>query len=415
MRYARRLIPDFFFNYYHYALAFLGALIYRFPSSKLTVIAVTGTKGKSTTVELVNAILEESGFKTAIAGTIRFKIGNKSRPNLYKMTMPGRFFLQKFLRQAVDSGCRYAVLEMTSEGVRQFRHKYIELDALIFTNIAPEHIESHGSFEKYLEAKLKLVGSLARSTKKRRIMVANADDAQGKTFLAAAGASEKFPFRLADAKPFSLTEKGIDFTFASHAMHSPLIGEFNLMNILAATTLANSYDISSGTIARALGKVRHIPGRVEFVSEGQPFKVVVDYAHTPDSLHALFEAFKNKRLVCIIGSTGGGRDTWNRPQKGTIADQYCDVSIITDEDPYDEDPEKIVAEIAKGFSKHKPEIIMDRREAIRKAISLAKADDAVLITGKGTDPYMMTARGRKIPWSDTKIAREELRAMSGHG
>ena len=158
---------------YHYLLAFLGAVYYRFPSKRIKVVAITGTKGKTTTVELVNAILEEAGFKTALASTLRFKIGEKSEDNKFKMTMPGRFFLQNFLRKAVGTGCDWAVIEMSSEGAKQFRHKFIDLDALIFTNLAPEHIESHGSYQKYLEAKLSIAKALEESSKKEKVIVSN--------------------------------------------------------------------------------------------------------------------------------------------------------------------------------------------------------------------------------------------------
>jgi UDP-N-acetylmuramoyl-L-alanyl-D-glutamate--2,6-diaminopimelate ligase len=425
---------------YHYVLALFSALWYRFPSRELIVIGVTGTKGKSTVVELVNAILEEAHYKTAVAGTIRFKIGEQSEPNLFKMTMPGRFFMQRFLRRAVSSGCRYAVIEMTSEGVKQFRHKFIELDALIFTNLAPEHIESHGSYEKYLGAKLELAKALARSRKPRRAMVANIDDPHGQQFFAASGAARKIPYSLKDAEPFTLSEKGINFTFGGISMHSKLLGQFNLMNILAATTTAKSYDISYEVMGRAVSKVHRIPGRVEFVDEGQPFQVVVDYAHTPDSLRALYGAFAGnpstspsilkssglkgsgqfspkRKLICVLGATGGGRDTWKRPEMGKVADEYCDVAILTNEDPYDEDPRKIVEDIARGFSKHKPEIIMDRREAIGRALRLAQGSNqnntVVLITGKGTDPYIMRVRGAKESWSDAGVTRNELKPPLG--
>jgi len=424
MPFLRKIAPEPLVKAYHYILAFTAACWYRFPSQRIAVIGVTGTKGKSTVVELVSAILEEAGFKTALAGTIRFKVGAKSRPNLFKMTMPGRFFMQKFLREAVSAGCTHAVIEMTSEGVKQYRHKFIELDALVFTNLAPEHIESHGSFEKYLRAKLELVRALSRSRKKRRAMVANADDPRGSEFLSAAGNAEKRPYRLTDAEPFELKSDGIDFAFAGTKMHSPLIGQFNLMNILAAATFARCIDISIHLIARAVAKLEHVPGRVEFIHEGQPFQVVVDYAHTPDSLRALYEAFKTPsvshktpgvqrspgvRLICVLGATGGGRDKRKRPELGKIADAYCDIAILTDEDPYDEDPRDIVNDVAGGFFRIKPEVIMDRREAIRKALSLAKEGDAVLITGKGTDPFIIRARGAKEPWSDAQAARNELR------
>ena len=176
----KKVVPKSVFDFlrpiYHYKLALLGTLVYRFPSRKIKVVGVTGTKGKSSVVEILAAILEKAGFKVASQSTVRFKIGKEIRRNLFKMTMPGRFFIQKFLRQAVGAKCDYAVIEITSEGARQYRHKFIALDALIFTNLAPEHIESHGGYEKYLDAKLSIARALSKSSKKTKFMIANADD-----------------------------------------------------------------------------------------------------------------------------------------------------------------------------------------------------------------------------------------------
>ncbi len=264
----------------------LGAVIYRFPSKKLVVIAVTGTKGKSTTVELIRSMLAEAGYKTAAASTIRFTIGEESERNLFKMTMPGRFFLQQFLRRAVDAGCTHAVVEMTSEGARQFRHKGIELNALVFTNLAPEHIESHGSLEAYAEAKLSLAKHLESSPKRPRIIVANADDAYGKRFLDIE-AEIKAPFSLKDAEPYSVDDSSVRFVFRGGELFTvPLPGLFNLKNILATITLGAAMGIKTDVIKKALEHHAPIAGRAERVVKGQPFIVVVDYAHTPDSLKA---------------------------------------------------------------------------------------------------------------------------------
>lgn len=405
---------------YHLSLAMLGNVIYRFPSKKLFVIAVTGTKGKSTTVELIRSILMEAGYSVATASTIRFSVGKESEPNLFKMTMPGRFFLQQFLRKALDRGCTHAVIEMTSEGARQFRHKGIELDALVFTNLQPEHIESHGSFEKYAAAKLSLATHLEESAKRPRYIVANADDAYGKKFLDI-DVEIREPFSLRDAEPYNTDDSSVRFVWrpAAHANAQsksmseelftvPLPGVFNLKNILAALTLAHAMGIPVPVIKRALEHQEPIAGRAERVPGKQPFIVVVDYAHTPDSLRALYETYKERRIIAVLGSTGGGRDAWKRPAMGKIAEEYCDVVILTNEDPYDEDPQKIVADIAKGFSKKRPHVMLNRHAAIREALREARPDDAVLITGKGTDPYIMGPRGAKEPWSDKKVAEEEL-------
>ncbi len=394
----KKLIPSRVFSalapMYHFKLALLGAIIYRFPSRHIKVIAVTGTKGKSSVTEILNAILEEVGFKTAVSNTIRFKIGEKSERNLYKMSMPGRFFVQRFLRKAVDAKCDYAILEVTSQGAELFRHRFIDFDGLIFTNLAPEHIEAHGSYEKYVAAKLSIADAVVKSKKPETILVANADDKETPKFLAK-NFGVKETFSLSDTKNYK----------------TPLTGDFNMMNVLAAATYAETQSIPKEKIMTALVKFSYIPGRVERIKEGQDFDVIVDYAHTPESLQALYDAFHGKRKICVLGNTGGGRDVWKRDKMAKIAEKECDEIILTNEDPYDDDPQKIIADMASAIPGAKPIVIMDRRMAINKAISLAKSGDAVLITGKGTDPYIMTANGSKIPWSDAYVAKEELRKI----
>ena len=399
---------------YHFLLAFTGAVLYRFPAKKIKIVAVTGTKGKTTTVELVNAILEEAGLKTALVSTLRFKILDKSEDNKFKMTMPGRFFLQNFLRKAVDAGCEWAVIEMSSEGAKQFRHKFINLDALIFTNLAPEHIESHGSYQKYLEAKLSIAKALENSSKDKKVVVSNIDDKEGQKFLDI-NISSKFAYSIKNAEPFSLQKEGLVMVFDGEKIVSRLTGKFNIYNMLAAATFAEAEGILPDTIRKGLEKVSIIRGRVERIKEGQSFDVIVDYAHTPDSLRELYEAFLNQPKVCVLGNCGGGRDKWKRKEMALIAEKYCDQIILTDEDPYDDEPREIVEDMAKEMLHKKPEIIMDRRKAIRKAIrkamELVKKDGVVLITGKGTDPYIMRKNGVKEEWSDAKVAREELKKL----
>jgi UDP-N-acetylmuramoyl-L-alanyl-D-glutamate--2,6-diaminopimelate ligase len=411
LRITERFIPKkiyhFFQPAYHYTLALLGALIYRFPSRHVKVLAITGTKGKTSTTEIVNAILEEAGYKTAVAGTLRFKVDQEEERNLYKMTIPGRFFLQKFLRRAVTAGCDWAIIEITSEGARQYRHKWVDLDALIFTNLSPEHIESHGSFKNYLDAKLSIARALASSPKHPRIIVANADNEYAGKFLAAA-ADIKTTYTINDAQPYTLEKDAMTFTFTGSPLSTHLSGAFNLSNILAAVTFARTINITPEVIRRALEKFRGIRGRVEHVDAGQDFDVIVDYAHTADSLEKVYEVFQDSRKLCVLGGTGGGRDAWKRPVMGGIADVHCDEIILTNEDPYDEDPLNIIKEIESGVVSGKAEIIVDRREAIAQALKKAHTGDSVIITGKGTDPYIMGPHGTKTPWDDATVAREEL-------
>lgn len=415
LRTIQKLIPkkvySFFQPYYHLLLATAGTIIYRKPSRHIYVIGVTGTKGKSSTTEFVNAVLEAAGKKTAILSTIRFKIGETSSPNKYKMTMPGRFFTQKFLRDAVTAGCDYAIIEMTSEGARFYRHIGVEMDSLIFTNLMPEHIESHGSFENYKQAKLRLVKQLANSKKPHRLSIANTDTRHGYSFLIHT-VDENISYSLKDIQLLSETHTGSIISYKDTTIHIPLPGKFNVANALASIKLAEAINIPLATAKKGIESLTQIRGRVEKIDEGQNFTVIVDYAHTDDSLQKLYEAFSASRKIAVLGSTGGGRDNWKRPVLGKIADEHADVIIVTNEDPYDEEPMKIIEEVAQGVTRHTPTKILDRREAIHHALSVANPGDVVLITGKGTDPYIMGPNGTKEVWDDATVVREELKKIS---
>jgi len=404
----RKIIPSFLLSWYHFGLAFLSALIYSFSSKKLKVIGVTGTKGKSTVVELAGVILENAGYKVASVSSIKFKIDKKEWPNKLKMTMPGRFKLQGFLRKAVKAGCQYAILEVTSEGILQHRQKFIDFDIALFTNLSPEHIERHGSFEKYRQAK----GKLFQATK--NIHVINIDDENAEYFL-------QFPAK----KKYTYGLNKGDINNKDLQLNLQLIGNFNIYNALAAICAGMSQGVNLETSKKALEKVREIPGRMETVIE-KPFKVIVDYAHTPDSLEKVYQTLKTNnyklktaRMICVLGACGGGRDKWKRPKMGEIAAKYCDKIILTNEDPYDENPMEIIKQVAEGafkeisvnprrYPRKSASIykILDRKEAIKKALEMAKEGDTVIITGKGCEPWMCLANGKKIPWDDKKIVRE---------
>ena len=413
LRTIERFIPKrlyrFFQPVYHFLLAFFGALLYRFPAKKLTVVFVTGTKGKTSTTEILNSILEAAGHTTAVLGTLRFKVAEKNARNMRKMTIPGRFFIQKLLRDAVNAGCTHAIIEMTSEGAKQFRNRFIDADMLIFTNLAPEHIESHGSYEAYRDAKLSIARSLARSSKTKRFMVSNTDDKEGHLFLETRNVTA-VPYALKDGEPVDANDHHVSLLFHGVQLESELSGLFNAYNILGAATGAYTLGIPLPAIATGIKKASRIAGRAEHIEAGQSFPVIVDYAHTPDSLEAIYAAFQPFNKICILGNTGGGRDKWKRPVMGHIAERYCSSIILTNEDPYDEDPLEILNEIRSGMKTVTPEIILDRRLAIAKALSMAKETEhaAVLITGKGTDPYIMGPNGDQTPWDDGDVAREEL-------
>lgn len=394
----KKLLPSFIFWFYHFLIVFCAAVFYRFPSRQIKLIGITGTNGKTTTSEMIANILEKAGFKIALLNSIRIKIGEKEEKNKLRMTMPGRFFIQSFLRKAIKESCDFAILEVTSEGIKQHRHRFLKFDIAIFTNLSPEHIEAHGSFEKYREAKLKLF----KATKEVHII--NCEDENSKYFLKIP-AKKKITFGL---------KKG-DINQEKTNLKIKLTGNFNLYNALAAFSVATYLGINQEIARGALENFSGVPGRMEEIIS-KPFKVIVDYAFTPNALEKVYQTltsnfeFRNSnKLICVLGACGGGRDKWKRPVLGEIAARYCDNVIITNEDPYDEEPWQIIEQVAAG-AKEKAKKILDRREAIKEALKLAKEGDIVVITGKGCEPSIVE-KGKKIPWDDREVAREEFKRL----
>lgn len=412
---------------YHFFLAFCAAVFYRFPSRRLTVIGVTGTKGKTTVVELLHSILEAHGGYVASVSSRRFRIGKEESPNMLGMTMPGRFFLQHFFSRAVRKGCMYAVIEVTSQGIEQYRHRFIHFDMGVLTNIAPEHIEAHGGFEPYLRSKLDFFWRLPKYS----IAVINRRDGQSNRVAAACGCEKtwydretiEYKKHIWPIRNLNIGNFGIIGDVKGHQIKSSLQGDVNIDNILAAVAAGLSLRVPFPAISRGIAEIKEIPGRMQII-QNKPFRVVVDYAHTPDSLERVYQSLEKKihtarayGLICVLGSAGGGRDVWKRPEFGAIAAAHCRDIIITNEDPFDESPERIMEDIADGVahavssSPVRVRIIADRREAIRHAISIAADGDTVIITGKGSETFIRTAHGEKIPWSDATVVREELAGM----
>lgn len=429
-RIIKKITPDFIVNIYHWLLAQLAAYYYAYPSTKMTVIGVTGTNGKSTTVNLLAECIEEAGFKVGFATTINFKVGVREWLNEEKMTMLGRFKLQKLLYQMAENDCRYAIIETSSEGIKQYRHMGIDYDVLVFTNLTPEHIDAHGSFENYKKSKLKLFKHLEKANKKYKKIIGNLDDKHVDEFLDFR-VTDKIGFTLKDntsskvnktfkAENIKSGERGSSFDIAERHFHINLIGKFQVYNALAAAVTAKAMGIDLKISSAAFKKIKNIPGRVEFINEKQPFKILVDYAPEPEALKKLYQGLddlKYNKLIHVLGSCGGGRDVARRPLLGQMAATKADVVIVTNEDPYDDDPDKIINDVADGATKvaqvtgkniHK---ITDRREAIHKALSIAKDDDLVLVTGKGAEQAICVAGGKKIAWDDRAIIREELKKI----
>lgn len=418
-------------NIYHRSLAALGAWAYRHPSREVFVIGVTGTKGKSTTLELINAVLETAGKKTALLSSVRKKICGKSEVNATGNTMPGRFAIQKFLYDAKKAGCEYALIEATSQGMLQHRHRDIDWDAVFFLNLAPEHIEAHGSFESYRNAKVDFFRSLKFSQKPRKYFFINEDDSNRHYFEEAARGVSKNKILFFSRDRFIHQEIGGRYDLSSkesrRVLGDWLLADFNLENAAAAFAFAKQMKIDWTTVKNAFDNFRGVPGRLEFVQKS-PFAIVIDYAHTPDSLKKVYETLRPEslsphsagRMICVLGAAGGGRDRWKRPEMGQIAATYCDRIILTNEDPFDENPSDILREIENGFlraapTRVKPQDhfhILDRKAAIKKGIESAERGDVVVVTGKGSEPYIRVRRGKKIPWSDRGAVEEILRGLS---
>jgi UDP-N-acetylmuramoyl-L-alanyl-D-glutamate--2,6-diaminopimelate ligase len=395
---------------YHFGLALFGAMAYRFPSRSLVVIGVTGTKGKTTVVELLSAALRTAGHKTAVLSSVHSKVGDVDIRNKTGNSMPGRFFIQKFLYGAKKAGCTHAIIEVTSQGVVQQRHRFIEWNMAVITNIAPEHIESHGSFEKYRDAKLAF---MKYAVNRCATAFVNADDER----------SEYFKENLPQADTILYSKRTIEAWPENLFVGLP--GEFNKENVAAVMAVSRKLEIPDTALMETLENFKGVPGRMEFVAR-EPFRVVVDYAHTPDSMEAVYKALRadmadGKKLIAVFGSCGGNRDKWKRPVMGGVAARYADRIILTNEDPYDEDPAQILKDIRGGIAKanfSEADIfeVLERGEAMRKAFSFAKDGDIVVMTGKGSETSIHIGNGETVEWSDRVEAEKALRniARPGH-
>ncbi|MCX6793196.1 MAG: UDP-N-acetylmuramyl-tripeptide synthetase [Candidatus Falkowbacteria bacterium] len=456
----KRFIPKKLFHMawplYHFLLGVTANIVYRWPSQKLIVIGVTGTTGKTTTTYLIASMLRGAGYKVGYTSTAMFSDGNSDWINDKKMTMVGRLFTHKMLRKMLKNGCQYAVIETSSEGIVQYRHRFIDYDVVLITGLYPEHIESHGSFDNYREAKGMLFSRLKDCKTKytddnkkvhkvegikklslnrvKKTTIVNAND-QYASYFASFWAEEKFAFNLRNEKVPGLFEESVNRVVADISQTDTerkliinktpitvnMLGRFNLTNILAAATVGLTQGISLDKIRVGLEQVSGVPGRLEKIDEGQSFSIIVDYAFEPNAVKRLYETInesKHGKIIHVLGSTGGGRDKSRRPILGAIAGEMADIVIVTDEDPYDENPSLIIEAVAQGAEsagkKRNFNLFteLSRREAINKALKLAKDNDVVLITGKGSEQAICRAKGKKEKWDDRKVCREELSIVS---
>jgi UDP-N-acetylmuramoyl-L-alanyl-D-glutamate--2,6-diaminopimelate ligase len=407
----------------HKLRAMRAAYRYGFPAKKLKIIAVAGTKGKTTTSNMIARILEGSGHKVAMLSTANFQIGGNKWLNDVKLTTPTPAYVQKFLRQAVEAGCEYAILETSSHGMIQHRYWGIGFQTVVITNLTSDHLDYHKTFENYKRAHYGLVG------KGLRTLIVNYDDPNTHEMLGLGkgdfarvgftlGAPQGLPgVELVRGEEVRGDENGSSFTLRldgkAYAASLPLVGEFNVYNALGALLVCRAQGVPLEEIIRQIASIQNIPGRLERIEEGQAFEVIVDYAHSPESLEKVYSVLRphvSGRMIAVLGGTGD-RDKTYRSRGGALADKFADIVVVTNEDPYSEKVEDIIDQVMSGISGktlgkdlfH----ISDRREAMKKAFSLAQKGDLVIITGKGCEQFMIFG-DKKLPWDDRQVARELL-------
>jgi UDP-N-acetylmuramoyl-L-alanyl-D-glutamate--2,6-diaminopimelate ligase len=406
------------------ALAAIAAEFFAHPSQALGVIGVTGTDGKTTTSYLVDHILRSAGHRTGLVGTVAIRVGNEEYLHPSRQTTPESCEIQSYLRQMVNFGADWAIVEATSHGLAMHRLDNIAFRIGAVTNITHEHLDFHGSVEEYRRAKAIL---LARVSEARGTVVINGDDPGAESIAPAAEGARIVRFSTTDcradlcATAIVADSGGNRFRltggeFGASEIRLPAIGEFNVANALCATGVALAAGVSLEAAAAALASAPPVPGRMAPVDVGQPFRVIVDYAHTPDALEKVLRLLRRLhpegRLIAVFGSAGE-RDIVKRPRQGAISARLADVTIVTSEDPRGEDAETIIAQIAAGAETAGAQwerslfCRAERREAIALAVALARPGDCVLLAGKGHEQSIIWGH-EKRPWDEASVAREVL-------
>lgn len=423
---------SFLYNAYHKSRGVAAAVMSGFPARKMVTIGITGTNGKTTTANLLANILEVTGDKVGLATTVNFWIGDKRWINETKMTTFSPFKLQTLLRRMQQANCRFAIVETSSHALTQHRVWGIDYDVAVFTNLTPEHLDFHPSFEKYRDTKALLFRKLLHTIRKPntpKIAVINFDDPSSE-FFSQFPADQHFFYSVDKYESNTVKETPVtasvieandqgsifDLTtpFGTTTIQLHLPGRFNIQNALAAASAALSLGVPLETIKQGLEKVSGVPGRMERIEAGQPFTVIVDYAHTPDGFEQVLSTarqFTQGKLLVVFGAAGD-RDKSKRPKLGEIASQYADTIILTEEDPGSEHPAAIVESIRTGLS---PKFhdgdnlfpILDRKAAVTRAIQLAKPQDTVMLLAMGAQTVMATKQGL-IPYDERQFAKNLL-------
>lgn len=410
------------------ALGDLAPRWYSLPSLALRLVGVTGTNGKTTLTHLVRAILEERSGRgpaprVGVIGTIRHGVGR--RGEAARNTTPPAWELQRLLRGMADQGCAAVVMEVSSHGLVEGRVRGCEFDVAVFTNLTPEHLDYHRTLEAYAAAKERLFVQLTTPGFKTgpKWAVVNADDPQGARMAAAASGARVLRYGLLSSAEITaadlvLTPQGTRFTLITPAgrtrVRLALPGAYHVSNALAAAGAAMALGAPLTAVRRGLERVTCVPGRMERVAGGQPFAVLVDYAHTPDALQKTLEnvrQFTRGRVLVVFGC-GGDRDASKRAPMGELAARLADTAILTSDNPRSEDPERILDQVEEGCRRAGTSCqrVADRAQAIRRALEQARTGDTVLIAGKGHETYQLLGT-KRLPFSDQKVALRELRRL----
>ncbi|MPZ24105.1 MAG: UDP-N-acetylmuramoyl-L-alanyl-D-glutamate--2,6-diaminopimelate ligase [Dehalococcoidia bacterium] len=409
------------------ALADAAAAFHGFPAKRLKVVGITGTKGKTTTTYLASAVLEAAGLSTGLLSSVEFKIGDRFEVNGSQFTTPESLEVQALLARLVEAGAEYAVVESTSHGLKLDRLRNVEYDVGVFTNLYADHMDFHPDMDDYLRSKALLFRWLDESEDKGipKTAILNADDPNSNYLREQTAKARLITYGVkaldADvtAPGAELSDRGSRFKLLTPAgsiwIDSPLPGLFNVYNSLAAAAVGFSQGLSLDAIAAGLHSVSGVPGRVERIESGQPFGVIVDYAHMPESLTSVLQALRPLtigRLITVFGC-GGDRDPGRRTGMGKAAAENSDFTVICNDNPRTEDPVQIIqaiadAMLAAGRHEGKDFVrIPDRRDAMRFAFENARAGDVVLVAGKGHEPYLIVGH-EYLPWADREVARQVL-------
>ncbi len=406
------LVPQLVVEDARVAMAVAADVFFGEPTRQLEVAGVTGTNGKTTTAFLLQAMLDAAGRRAGLVGTVAWVVGGESRPAPH--TTPEAIDLQRLFRSMLDAGDRSVAIEASSHGAALHRLERVRFDALVFTNLSQDHLDLHGTMEDYYQAKRRLFTGPQPPP-----AAVNVGDEHGRRLALELAETHRAPlitFGLTDAaevRPvgFSLDATGSCFTAAGIAIETPLRGRFNVANVLGAVAAGLLLDLEQDEIAEGARRMTGVPGRFEAIDEGQPFAVVVDYAHTPDSLDIVLQAARelgDGRVICVFGA-GGDRDRGKRPLMGRVAQERSDLTIVTSDNPRSEEPLAIIQDILQGAGTD-VEIDPDRRSAILRAIGEARAGDVVVIAGKGHEQGQEAA-GVVTPFDDRDVAREALRTI----